>query len=117
MASWTEIKEAVEKNGNVLTVTMEQLRDAHGTAKLGVHVREEISSALAGMGLGHIPEELPSYQHELVRVYKNGTPIGELIATVLKPGQQNDSKLIAQFGGPRVDYAAIVEKIRELVAE
>jgi hypothetical protein len=117
MASWSEIKEKVEKNGNVMTVTMEELRDAHGTAKLGVHVREEISSALAGMGLGHIPEELPNYQHELVRLYKNGTPIGELIATVLKPGQQNDTKLSAQFAGEGVDHAAIVQKIRELVAE
>lgn len=117
MANWAEIKEAVEKNGNVKTFTMEQLRDAHGTAKLGVNVRAEIHSELAGMGLGHIPEELPSYQHELVRVYKNGTPIGELIATVLKPGQLNDSKLSEQFGGAAVDYSKIVQQIRELVAE
>jgi len=55
MASWNEIKESVEKNGNLLTVTMEQLRDAHGTAKLGMHVRADISSALAGIGLGHGP--------------------------------------------------------------
>ncbi|MGH7932163.1 MAG: hypothetical protein ACREQN_03240 [Candidatus Binataceae bacterium] len=83
----------------------------------GVHVRAEISSALAGMGLGHIPQELPSYQHELVRVYKNGTPIGDLIAIVLTPGPQNDNKLSAQFRNGGVDYAAIVQKIRELVAE
>jgi hypothetical protein len=117
MASWNEIKEDVEKNGNVKTVTMEQLRDAHGTLKLGVHVRAEISAALAGIGLGHVPEELPNYQHELVRVYKKGTPIGELIETVLKPGQQNDNKLSSQFAGGGTDYAAIVDKIRELVAE
>lgn len=52
MSNWDEIKNAVEKNENVLTITMEQLRDAHGSAKLGVHVRTEISSTLAGMGLG-----------------------------------------------------------------
>ena len=117
MATWAEIKEDVEKNGNIKTLTMEQLRDAHGTAKLGVHVREEISSTLAGIGLGHIPEELPNYQHEQVRLYKKGTPVGDLIETVLKPGQQNDSKLAAQFAAPGTDFAAIVEKIRELVAE
>lgn len=117
MASWIEIKESVERNGNLMTVTMEQLRDAHGTAKLGVNVRAQISSALAGMGLGHIPQELPSYQHELVRIYKNGTPIGELITTVLTPGQQNDNKLSTQFGDGSVDHAAIVQKIRELVTE
>jgi hypothetical protein len=117
MASWIEIKEAVEKNGTVMTVTMEELRDALGKDKLGVHVREAISKELAGMGLGHIPQQLPGYQHEQVRVYKRGTPIGEFIETVLMPGQQNDSKLIAQFGDVGVDYADIVQRIRELVAE
>lgn len=117
MADWDEIKDDVEKNGNVLTLTMESLRDAHGAAKLGVHVRKEISSTLAGMGLGHIPQELPNYQHELVRVYKNGTVIGDLIATVLTPGEQNDTELVEQFGGANVDYASVVQQIRELVAE
>jgi hypothetical protein len=117
MASWNEIKDDVEKNGNVKTVTMEQLRDAHGTLKLGVHVRAEISAALAGIGLGHVPEELPNYQHEQVRVYKKGTPVGDLIETVLKTGQQNDTKLSGQFAAQGVDYAGIVGKIRELVAE
>ena len=117
MADWNGIKGLVETNGDVVTVTMEDLRDAHGSGKLGVHVRAEISRALAGMGLGHVPQELPSYQHEQVRLYKNGTPIGDLIATVLNPGQQNDERLSKQFvsGGP--DYAGIVQKIRELVNE
>jgi len=117
MATWDEIKADVEKNANVKTVTMEQLRDAHGTAKLGVHVRAEISGTLAGIGLGHVPEELPNYQHEQVRLYKKGTPVGDLIETVLKPGQQNDTKLTSQFAAPGADYASIVDKIRELVAE
>lgn len=117
MASWAEIKEAVEKNGNVMTVTMEKLRDAHGAAKLGVNVRAEITSTLAGMGLGHVPQALPSYQNEQVRVYKNGTPVGDLINTVLTPGEQSDSKLTAQFGTGGVDMSAIIEKIRELVTE
>jgi uncharacterized circularly permuted ATP-grasp superfamily protein len=117
MTTWDQIKDDVEKNGNVLTVTMEQLRDAHGTAKLGVHVREEIHRTLAGMGLGHVPRELPSYQHEQVRIFKNGTPVGDLIVTVLTPGPQNDSKLSEQFIAEGVDYAAIVQKVRELVAE
>ena len=116
MASWDEIKQRVEENGNVVTLTMEELREAHGAARLGVNVRAEISSTLAGMGLGHIPEELPTYQNGLVRVYKNGTPIGELIRIVLTPGEQNDSKLTTQFGTGGVDHAAIVQKIRELVA-
>ena len=99
MADWNAIKDAVEKNGNVQTVTMEQLRDAHGAAKLGVHVRDAISSTLAGLGLGHVPEVLPTYQHELVRLYKRGTPVGDMITSVLTPGGQNDAKLTEQFAG------------------
>jgi hypothetical protein len=110
MASWDAIKDDVEKNGNVKTLTMEELRDAHGTAKLGVNVRAQISSTLAGMGLGHIPRELPSYQNEFVRVYKKGTPIGEFIDTVLTPGPQNDSKLSERFSRDDVNYASIMRK-------
>lgn len=117
MASWDEIKQKVEKNGNVVTMTMEELRDAHGAAKLGVNVRDQIMSTLAGMGLGHVPVELPSYQNEQVRVYKKGTPVGDLIDTVLTTGEQNDSKLISQFVAKGKDYAGVVQKIRELVAE
>lgn len=47
MPTWNEIKESVEKNGNVLTTTMEQLREPHGAGKLGVNVRAEISGTLA----------------------------------------------------------------------
>lgn len=117
MAGWQMIKELVENADDVCTVTMEQLREAHGAGKLGVHVRAEISKALAGMGLGHVPQELPSYQHEQVRLFKQGTDVGELIQTVLKPGEQNDRKLVERVGGESKDYSAIISEIRELVAE
>jgi len=116
MATIEEIKEQVEKNGNLLTVTMEQLREAHGAGRLGVNVRSEISQLLAGMGLGHVPQELPNYQDELVRLYKRGTPVGQLIEVVLTPGEQHDGTLIERFSTQGLDYAAIVQKIRELVA-
>lgn len=117
MPTWDEIKERVEEQGNVRTVTMEELREAYGASRLGVHVRSDISRALAGVGLGHIPEELPSYQHEQVRLYKKGTTAGELIDTVLSTGEQNDKKLVEQLGDRQADYADIVQKIRDLVAE
>ena len=56
-------------------------------------------------------------QHELVRVFKNGTPVGDLIDTVLKPGQQNDEKLTTQLSSERTNYAEVIQKIRELVTE
>ncbi len=117
MANWDGIKAKVEANDNVCTVIMSELRDATGKDKLGVHVRTEISKTLAGMGLGHIPQELPSYQHESVRLYKRGTPVGDLIEIVMIPGESNDLKLKEQFPQQTVDYARIIEQIRELVAE
>lgn len=114
---WNELKENLEKNGHVLTVSMEQLRDAIGANKLGIHVRAEISRTLAGMGLGHVPQELPTYQHESVRLYKRGTPVGEFIEIVLAPGPQHDAALIQKFGAGGPDYAIVIQKIRELVSE
>ena len=69
------------------------------------------------MGLGHVPQDLPSNQNELVRVYKHGTPVGDLIKTVLTPGGQNDVKLSEQFSSTSPNYVDIIEKIRELVSE
>lgn len=117
MPNCDEVKKIVETNGNVFTLAMTELKDAAGKDKLGVNVRAEISKILAGMGLGHIPQELPSYQHESVRLYKRGTPVGELIEMVMSPGEQNDRKLKEKFPESAVDYASIIEKIRELVSE
>lgn len=117
LSDWEKIKAAVENNGNVLTTTMETLRNAHGATKLGVHVRTEISNILAGMGLGHVPEELPSYQHEQVRLYKQGTPVGNLIRTVLWPGEQADRELRAHITKGDPDTLAVIEKIRDLVSD
>jgi len=117
MANWDEIKNKVEENDNVLTVVMSELKEAIEKEKLGVNVRAKISKTLAGMGLGHIPREIPSSQDEYVRLYKRGTPIGELIDIVMTPGTNNDQKLKEQLNIDNIDHADIIEKIRELVSE
>lgn len=116
MPTWDEIKRQVEENGDVKTMTMEALREAHGSGKLGKHVRTEISKRLAGMGLGHVPQELPNFQHEQVRIYKRGTAVGDLVEIVLAPGESNDRKLSDQFATSDTNYAEIIEQIRELVS-
>lgn len=115
--SYDAIKVEVEKNGNVLTTTMERLRNAHGAGKLGVNVLDEISKALAGMGLGHVPVELPRYQEKPVRLYKLGTPVADVIQAALSPGQETDEKLKFHAGKESSRYADIIERIRELVAQ
>jgi hypothetical protein len=117
MKTWDDVKAQVEKNGNVWTTTMDELREANGSGKLGTWVREEISSRLAGVGLGHIPPELPTYSSNQVRLYKRGTIVGDLLEKILTPGAQNDTLIIDKLSGKEKDLASVVAKIRELVAE
>ena len=99
MDDWDSIKSNVESNGNVQTVTMEELRDVQGVSKLGKHVLKSISSRLAGMGLGHIPQALPKSQHHPVRLYKRGTAVGDLIETVLTPGESKTVRVPFELPG------------------
>lgn len=117
MSGWQGIKDIVEENDNVFTISMLELREAAGKEKLGVNVTAGIKKKLAGMGLGHIPVDLPSYQHEQVRLYKKGTAVGELIDTVIMPGEQNDRRLIEQVNEEEIDYLSIIDQIRELVGD
>jgi hypothetical protein len=115
--NWQELKEKVENNNNILTVTMEELRNAGGAAKLGVHVVQKISKELLGIGLGHVPVDLPTAQNEQVRLFKRGTTVGELIEIVLRPGEANDRQLVERCDTDHSSYIETIEKIRELVAE
>ena len=112
-----EIKSEVEKNGDVLTITMDKLRDAYGAGRLGGIVRQEISQKLAGIGLGHVPDSLPGDQAKAVRLFKYGTPVGDLIRSALTPGSENDEKLRTQAVQGSSKYAEILDRIRDLVAE
>lgn len=115
--TFDEIKAQVEAQGNVKTVTMDVLRNAVGAGRLGRHVRIEISKTLAGLGIGHIPAQLPNSQTDSVRLYKKGTPVGTLIETVLNPSETKDQELVDQVSKDGPDYAAIVAEIRDLVSE
>lgn len=108
-----DIKKAVAENGGVLTMTMEQLREAHDFGRLGPHVKKAIGDSLAKNALGCFPE-LGDYQHQVTRVYQLGSPVGNLISAVLNPTARNDEKLRDAAGG---EEAEILTKIRALVCE
>lgn len=114
--TYESIKADVEGNGDVLTILMERLRVAHGAGKLGVNVRDEITSRLAGMGLGHVPTPLPTYSENQVRVYKLGSSVADTIGAVLTPGPEGDEKLKAISGGGASKHAEMIERIREILA-
>ena len=107
-----ELKDAVLANSNVLTVTMEDLRDAYGALRSGVNVRKDIAKKLAGVGLGHYPNELPAYQHEQVRVYTLGSPVHDLINAVLDPSEGSDEVLRSAAEG---EAGEVLAQVRALV--
>jgi len=112
--SFEELRDTVQESGGVLTISMEDMRDAHGAGRLGVHVRSAISKGLQGLGLGHYPPELPAYQEQYVRVYRLGSPIADLIDAVIEPSPGRDEYLRRAVGG---DAEATLAKVRELVCE
>ncbi|MBI3648450.1 MAG: hypothetical protein HY240_06870 [Actinobacteria bacterium] len=111
-ATLDELREAVERNQGVLTEPMQEIRDAHGAGRLGIHVRTNISKALKGLGLSHYPEALPEYQHVPVRVYKQGSPVGDLIDAVLNPSPTHDDELRQAVSG---GDAELLRQVRELI--
>jgi hypothetical protein len=118
MATWKEIKESVNASGNVLTVTMGDLRDATGSGKLGSGVVADIRNTLAGLGLGHVPQDLTTEQSQPVRLYQKGSPVGELIDLVLMVGEPNDAQLRERFSRQPSDHAArTLARIRQLLTE
>jgi hypothetical protein len=109
-----DIRQAVEQHQGVLTVGMDELRDAKGAGRLGVHVRAGIRKDLAGLGLGHWPRELPESQDELVRIYKQGSPVADLIDAVLEPNLQHDEEIRQAVAK---EPAQILRQIRELACK
>jgi hypothetical protein len=94
LETFDELKREVEANQNVLTVKMEQLRDVYGVKRLGVHVCTEISGKLHGVGLGHSPGLEPDAWQD-VRLFKFGTPVGDVMTAAAHPGPEGDQTLRA----------------------
>lgn len=111
MANYEEMGALIDDNGGVFLTTMEVLRDAHGVGKLGIHIRAGIADQLKSRGIGTLPEELPGYQHEGVRVYRLGSPVANVISAVLHPSAAGDETL-RQSGG---SDAEVLREIRQLV--
>jgi hypothetical protein len=114
--SYEEVLERVVKSGGVRSWEMGVLRDVHKAGKLGNIVVENISKELDQRGLGHYPNPLPVNQEEGARIYKRGTPVGDVIHAVLsRPVDQKTDKLLREIGANRADD--ILKKIKELVCD
>ena len=68
-----------------MTVKVGVVRDAFNYGRLGVHVRQEISKKLRGLGIAHLPQSVPDWQEHPIRLYRMGTPIAELLDAAHDP--------------------------------
>lgn len=108
-----ELKQKVEENQNVLTVKMEVLRDMVNAKRLGVHVCSEISRTLQREGLSHFPTKLPADDaSQEARIYRQGTPVAELINATSQPGKQGDTVLRDLAEGSAQE---LLDEVRALV--
>jgi hypothetical protein len=115
MKSYDDLKKKVEENDGVLTVPMRILRDIHGADRLGINVRDNISRDLAGYGLAHFPESLPDNQYTYARVYKQGTPVADIILAVLDADPAKDATIRKAGGGNGAEDT--LRRIKELLDE
>lgn len=107
-----ELRSDIEDNGDLLALEMWEVRDAYGADRLGRIVRQNIAKELHGRGLASFPRELPDRQGEVVRVYKVGTPVAELIEAVLSPSDDGDDRLRDAAAG---EASKQLQEIRETV--
>jgi hypothetical protein len=111
--SWDGIKAKVEQRENVLTVTTAELRDIYGVKRMGIHVAGEIEAKLKGVGLGVTPQiEADSWQQ--VRLFKLGTPVGDILTAANNPGEEGDKVLRELAEG---DASERLRQIKVLVCD
>jgi hypothetical protein len=80
--SWEELRAAVIEHHGVLRIGMGALREIGGYGRLGTNVRQTLSGKLAGIGVGHLPTELPASQEMQVLLYQYGTPAADVVAAI-----------------------------------
>ncbi|WAH98133.1 hypothetical protein [Arthrobacter sp. MMS18-M83] len=119
VTDWDSLRHVVTANGDVSRVAMWLLRDLQDKGRLGVHVRTEISRRLAGLGLGHLPLELPSDQNDIIMVYKQGTPAAMVIEAIYQSGNSPRAEAaLRKLNTAREaeTLEALVEKVSEINA-
>jgi hypothetical protein len=91
------------------------LRPGIKSKRLKVHVRSGIHNELDGLGLAHMPPEIPDDQDAVLRVIKKGTPAAKLIAAArrVSAAHPDDDQLIRDAVGG--DAKTTLQEIREMV--
>lgn len=109
--TWEDLRTAVVDHHGVMRINMGCLREIGGYSRLGINVRQTLSSNLAGLGIGHLPAELPSYQDREILLFRYGTPAAEVISAI--QGGVTDGAHIALT---QLNSSQDLERIREATA-
>ncbi|MGY5059231.1 hypothetical protein ACWDFR_35080 [Streptomyces sp. 900105755] len=109
--SWDDLRKAVEDNGGVLRIYMAGLRELQNAGRLGINVRNDISRRLAGIGLGHLPAELPPYQENQIVLFQLGTPAADVVEAV-----RGDNFARAEQALRRLNTKGDAEKLAAIAA-
>jgi len=118
-ADGEELKVAVDEAGGVVSVTMDDLRRAHGEyGKLGPHVRQEIRRWLAGHGLAVLPE-MRNYGEDQVALYRVDSPLQALVDAISDPTTAPNLERLRNVAVPEGEHSAVevLEKVRALVLD
>lgn len=91
--TWQDIEQQVDSADGVTTLRAGSLRIALGAGRLTPRINGEISHELERRGLGHVPDDLPLGQHDLVRVYRRGSRIGKVLDAAHRVGPEGDDEL------------------------
>lgn len=119
---YTDISELKTEVGQVglVVASLQDLREMLDYKKLGPRVLAEISTTLAGVGLGYFPRatiddnEQPR-QWEEVRIYAKSSAVGKVVEAVLEPGDANDTFLLEVANADDAKAAEILDQIRTLI--
>jgi len=106
-----KLAESVSEQGDLLCVKMSDLRDAAGWDRLTRGTCRAIEEGLRQNALWHFPE-LVVNRHAEVRIYRVGTPLGNLVEAILKPTHAGDEFLREAGSG---EAQRLLLDIRKLV--
>lgn len=106
--SWDDLRAAAVAHHGIYRINMGVLRELGGYGRLGINVRQILSSRLASIGLGHLPAELPAYQERDVLLYQYGTPAADVIAAL-----RGEDSAAAETALVQLNSSRDLERIRE----
>ena len=85
-----QIRQKVVDAGGMLPITMEELREAHGSGRLKHLVLDAIRRELKAVGLRWLPiGDLPADQRQTIILYHPDTPAGQLIELAIWAAAQD----------------------------